>query len=70
MFGYNDWRDVRNDVFLLTCIAKLGSLGYLAYDWYRFHTQGVSYVIGYVVTHFGWDSPITEWVRWFWGLGR
>lgn len=70
MLGYNEWRDVRNDLFLLTCVLKLGSLAYLAYDWYRYHLYGFSYVIGYVVSHFGWDSPITTWVRHLWGLSR
>lgn len=69
-WGYEDWRDVRNDIILLSCITKLITLGYLAYDWYRFSRHGFSYVIGYTVRYFGWDSPVTEWVRYIWGLGR
>ena len=70
MLGYHDWRDVRNDVLLFIVLGKLVSAGYLAYDWWVFHNHGPSRVIGYVVVHFGWDSPITEWVRYLWGLGR
>lgn len=69
-WGYEDWRDVRNDIFLLTCIAKLGSLIWLAHDWWVFTNGGPSRVVGFVIVHFGWDSKITEWVRWLWMLGR
>ena len=70
MLGYEDWRDVRNDIILLWVLAKLALLGYLVFDWIRYSLYGFSYVIGYVVSHFGWDSPITEFVRWVWRLGR
>lgn len=66
MLGYNDWRDVRNDLILLAVLSKLVLVGYLVFDWVRFGLYGYSYVIGSAVTRFGWDSPVTETVRHVW----
>lgn len=70
MLGYDDWRDVRNDIFLLTCLAKLASLVYLAYDWYVFHNGGGSRVLGFIWTHWGWDSWVYSFVESIWMAGR
>lgn len=68
--GYESWRDVRNDIFLLTCLAKLGSLVYVVHDWYVFHNGGGSRVLGFIVTHWGWDSWLYSFVKSIWMAGR
>lgn len=70
MLGYNDWRDVRNDLILFYVLGKIVFTGYLAYDWWVFTNGGASRVLGFVAINFGWDSKAYEWVKWLWMVGR